>query len=32
MTSKIIIDNICVQKNPSPFLDNIELDITFTAI
>jgi len=32
MASKIIVDNISVKNNPSPFLDNIELDITFTAV
>jgi hypothetical protein len=32
MTSKIIMDNISIKNNPSSFEDNIELEITFTAI
>lgn len=32
MTSKIILDNISVGNNPAPFLDNISLEITFTAV
>lgn len=32
MASKIILDNISVVNNPAGFLDNIELEITFTAI
>lgn len=32
MASKITLDNISVGNNPACFLDNIELEITFTAI
>jgi hypothetical protein len=32
MASKIIIDNISFGNNPAAFLDNIELEITFTAL
>jgi hypothetical protein len=32
MTSKIILDNVTFQNNPAPFLDNLLLDITFTAL
>jgi len=32
MASKIILDNISVTNNPAPFLSNIELEITFTAL
>ena len=32
MSSRIILDNISFGNNPAMFQDNIELDITFTAI
>jgi histone chaperone ASF1 len=32
MASKIILDNITVVNNPASFVDNMELEITFTAI
>lgn len=32
MASKVILDNISVKNNPALFQDNIELDITFTAV
>ena len=31
MTSKIILDNIIIQKNPSLFTDGICLQVTFSA-
>lgn len=32
MSCKIILDNISVRNNPARFQDNIEFDITFTAL
>ena len=32
MTNKIILDNVTFNKNPALFLDNLELEITFTAL
>ena len=32
MSSRIVLDNISVRNNPAPFENNIEFDITFTAL
>ena len=32
MPSKVILDNISFKNNPALFQDNIELEITFTAL
>lgn len=32
IASKVILDNISFKNNPALFQDNIELEITFTAL
>jgi hypothetical protein len=32
MTSKVILDNISVKNNPALFQENMQLEITFTAL
>jgi hypothetical protein len=32
MSSKIVMDNILIKNNPAAFEDNIEFEITFTAL